>query len=296
MSKAEYDHLYLSPHLDDVVLSCGGLMRKQTLAGERVLVVTLFAGTPSYERLSPFARFFHLLWGRHSDPVGHRRQEDRAALSRLGADPFHLDFLEAIYREPLRQQSSLRLRSLACHPSTLSGLGQGAPGQAGQAGQAPRFLYRSNRALFGAIHPQDERLHVKLASAIEKVAKRQGKPLLYAPLAVGHHVDHRIARRAADSLRRRGYPVTYYEDLPYVEGEEALLLALGDREEWSPMLEGIADTIEEKIGAIALYASQIFVLFRTKKTMKRRVRAYAASLAPERGACERYWKPAQAMI
>ncbi|MFQ5886849.1 MAG: PIG-L deacetylase family protein [Anaerolineae bacterium] len=260
MAGSSYHYLYLSPHLDDAVLSCGGLIRKQTLAGERVLVVTLFAGAPSYEYLSPFARFLHLLWGRHPDPVGHRRQEDRAALSRLGADPLHLGFLEAIYREP------------------------------------PTFLYRSNRALFGAVHPKDERLHVELASAMEGVAEREGKSLLYAPLAVGHHVDHQIARRAADSLRRRGYPVTYYEDFPYVEEEEALLLALGDREEWSPTLEGIADTIEEKIEAIALYASQMFVLFRRKETMERRVRAYAASLAPERGACERYWRPAQAMI
>lgn len=260
MSKAEYDHLYLSPHLDDAVLSCGGLIRKQTLAGERVLVVTLFAATPSYEHLSPFARFHHLLWGRHPDPVGRRRQEDRVALSRLGADPLHLDFLEALYR----------------------GL--------------PRFLYRSNKALFGAIDPKDEGLHVELASAIEEMADRQGKPFLYAPLAVGHHVDHQIARRAADSLRRQGYPVIYYEDFPYVEEEEALLLALSDGEEWSPTLEGIADTIEEKVEAIALYASQIFYLFRRKATMERQVRAYASSLAPERGPCERYWKPAQAMI
>jgi LmbE family N-acetylglucosaminyl deacetylase len=109
-------------------------------------------------------------------------------------------------------------------------------------------------------------------------------------------VDHQIARRAADSLRQRGYPVIYYEEFPYVEKEKALLLALGDREEWSPTLEGIADTIEEKVEAIALYASQIFMLFRSKEAMERRVRAYAASLAPERGPCERYWKPAQAMI
>lgn len=276
MSKTEYDHLYLSPHLDDVVLSCGGLIRKQTLAGERMLVVTLFAAIPSYEHLSPFARFHHLLWGRHPDPVGRRRQEDQVALSHLGADPLHLDFLEAIYRGPLREKPSLRLRS-------------------GQAGQAPRFLYRSNKALFGAIDLKDEGLHVELASAIEEVAERQRKPFLYAPLAVGHHVDHQIARRTADSLRRRGYPIIYYEDFPYVEGEEALLLALG-AEKWSPTLEGIADTIEEKVEAIALYASQIFYLFRRKATMERRVRAYAASLAPERGPCERYWKPAQAMI
>jgi hypothetical protein len=90
--------------------------------------------------------------------------------------------------------------------------------------------------------------------------------------------------------------VTYYEDFPYVEKEEALLLALGDREKWSPTLEEIVETIEEKIEAIALYASQIFMLFRTEETMERRVRAYALSLAPGSGACERYWRPAQAVI
>lgn len=260
VSKAEYDYLYLSPHLDDVVLSCGGLIRKQTLAGERVVVITLFAGIPSYERLSPFARFLHLLSGRHPDLVGHRRQEDEAALTILGADPLHLDFLDALYRG------------------------------------APRFPYRSNKALLGVIDPKDEELHLELASAIEGVTKRQGRPFLYAPLGVGHHVDHRIARWAADSLRLLRYPVTYYEDFPYVEKEEALLRALGDREKWSPAVEGIADTIKEKIEAIALYASQIFMLFRTKETMARRVRAYALSLAPEKGACERYWRPAQAVI
>lgn len=259
MSKAEYDRLYLSPHLDDVVLSCGGLIKKQTLAGERVLVVTLFAGLPSYEHLSPFARFLHFLWGRHPDPVGHRRQEDRAALNHLGADPLHLDFLEAIYRGP-----------------------QKSP-------------YRSNKALFGAIHLQDEKLHVELASAIEEVVERQGTLLLYAPLAVGHHVDHQIARKAADSLRQQGYPVIYYEDFPYALEEEALFMALG-AEKWSPVLEGIADTMEEKIEAIALYKSQIFMLFRRKAAMGRQVRAYASSLAPERGPCERYWKPVRAMI
>lgn len=268
MSKAAYDHLYLPPHLDDVVLSCGGLIRKQILAGERVLVVTLFAGIPSYEHLSPFARFLHLLWGRHPDPVAHRRQEDQAALTLLGADPFHLDFLEALYRGPLRQEPS---------------------------GQTPEFLYRSNKALFGAIDPQDEELHLELASAAEELAKQHGASSLYAPLAAGHHVDHRIARRAADSLRRRGYPVTYYEDFPYAEKEGALSQAFG-AEKWSPTLEGIAETIEEKIEAIALYASQIFMLFRTKETMGQRVRAYASSLAPGRGPCERYWKPAQPMI
>lgn len=145
------------------------------------------------------------------------------------------------------------------------------------------------------IDPKDEELHLDLASAIEEVAELHRTSSLHTPLAVGHHVDHRIARRAADVLRGRGYPLTYYEEFPYAEKEKALLLALG-AQKWSPRLEGIADTIEEKIEAIAFYASQIFVLFRRKETMERRVRAYASSLAPKRGPCERYWKPSPAVI
>jgi len=261
VSKAEHDHLYLSPHLDDVVLSCGGLIRKQSLAGERVLVVTLFAGIPPYEGLSLFARLLHLSWGNPSDPVGLRCREDEVALHYLGADSLHLHFLDALYR------------------------------------RSPYPLYPRNRTLFGTLHPKDRGLQGEVEAFLKRLLARFGNPPLYAPLAVGHHVDHQIARMVADSLWWRGYPVTYYEDFPYAEKkEEALLLALGDREGWSPTLEGIADTLEEKIGAIALYASQIFMLFRKRETMEQRVRAYALSLNPERGPCERYWKPAQAMI
>ena len=53
-----YPHVYLSPHLDDAVLSCGGLIHRQVVAGQRPLVVTIFAGTPPVDvELSDFARF-----------------------------------------------------------------------------------------------------------------------------------------------------------------------------------------------------------------------------------------------
>ncbi len=255
MSK-EYDHLYLSPHLDDVALSCGGLIAKQGLGGERVLVLTIFAGRPSYGSLSLFARFLHLTWGNPPDPVGLRWKEDEAALAHLGAEPYHLPLLDALYR-----------------------------------GQ-PRPLYRSNGALFGEIDPQDRGLAEEVAGYVEEVSRRYGQPCLYAPLAVGHHVDHRMVKGAADLLSQRGQEVTYYEDFPYGENPQALAKALAVEEGWSSTLEEIGDALERKIEAIALYSSQIFVLFRSREAMARRVRAYATSLAPERGPAERYWKRA----
>ena len=48
-------HLFISPHLDDVVLSCGGYIHRLTTSGEKVVIVTVIAadvpaGRPSFSR------------------------------------------------------------------------------------------------------------------------------------------------------------------------------------------------------------------------------------------------------
>lgn len=47
MSTKPYNHVYLSPHLDDVIFSCGSAISKQHRIGDSILVITIFAGTPS---------------------------------------------------------------------------------------------------------------------------------------------------------------------------------------------------------------------------------------------------------
>jgi LmbE family N-acetylglucosaminyl deacetylase len=82
----------VSPHMDDAVLSCSGL-----IAGARAAaVITVFAGFPAphtavteWDRESGFAD--------GDDVVAIRRAEDRAALARLGAKPVWLDFLDSQY-------------------------------------------------------------------------------------------------------------------------------------------------------------------------------------------------------
>lgn len=88
--------LFVSPHLDDVALSCGGTVTLEARAGG-ALIVTVFAGRPP-EALNPFAEFQHQRWGHLDDAVGQRRQEDSAAMSILGADFRWLDYPDAIYR------------------------------------------------------------------------------------------------------------------------------------------------------------------------------------------------------
>ena len=46
----DHRHIFLSPHLDDVVYSCGGTLGVQVSTGIRPLVITVFAGVPSSNR------------------------------------------------------------------------------------------------------------------------------------------------------------------------------------------------------------------------------------------------------
>ena len=60
--KPYYDYIYLSPHLDDAVLSCAGQICQFVQAGRSVLIITIMAGDAPAADLSPFARSLHERW------------------------------------------------------------------------------------------------------------------------------------------------------------------------------------------------------------------------------------------
>ena len=66
--------LFLSPHFDDVALSCGGTVALAAADGP-THVVTVFAAQPPGD-LNDFARFQHDRWGTREDTVNRRREED----------------------------------------------------------------------------------------------------------------------------------------------------------------------------------------------------------------------------
>jgi len=169
--------IYISPHFDDAALSCGGLIWEQARQGTPVQIWTVFAGGPLSGTLSDFARATHSLWGTGDarETVAMRQAEDREAAARLGAGLVHFDFLDCIYR--------LSRRGLPLYPETV----------------------------FAPPHPADRGLPKRIARAL-----RPGLlvgDVLVCPLALGGHVDHVLARRAAESLRR---PLRYFADVPYI--------------------------------------------------------------------------------
>ena len=84
----------ISPHLDDVVLGCAGLVASHPGAN----VVTVAAGRPGPHPLTDWDR--RCGFGEGDDVVGARRREDEAALMVLGARPMWLDFLDGQYGPP----------------------------------------------------------------------------------------------------------------------------------------------------------------------------------------------------
>jgi len=175
-----YAHVYLSPHLDDAVLSCGGRIWQQVQAGERVLVVTVFAAPPTPgSPLSPFAQELHTRWDYPADAVTRRQKEDLAALALLGAETVHWPYSDCIYRR------------------TSDG----------------SFLYDSEEALWGDVHSVDKGLVAELGARLAALPLIQDSAV-YAPLGVGQHVDHKIVRCAA---KGSGHAFAYYEDFPYAE-------------------------------------------------------------------------------
>ena len=169
--------IYLSPHLDDAVLSAGGLIYEQTRSGVPVEIWTFMCGNPPEgDGDSPFAQLLHAQWGFSSaeETVRERRLEDRNAAAIVGATVTHFDFLDCIYRR----------------------------------GRNGEWLYKEI-----SIPPLEEDAGIPGRIAETISARLQPDDVLVCQLSVGSHVDHVLVRQAAELL---GRPLLYDIDIPYL--------------------------------------------------------------------------------
>lgn len=170
--------IYISPHLDDVALSCGGLVWEQVQAGNRVQIWTICAGDPPKEGISQFAQGLHRRWGAGESVYEVRRTEDKNSCAVLGAEYVHWDYQDCIYR--IDQDT-------------------GIP------------FYDSEEALRAGLSLKEGSLVRDIASRL--ISSSFEDDILICPLAIGGHVDHLLARKAAESIHKK---LVYYQDFPYV--------------------------------------------------------------------------------
>ena len=86
----------VSPHLDDAIMSIGGLIIRMARAGQLVRILTVFAGLPAWVGPpSPWDAQRGLTIA--ADVFAARAAEDVGAAARLGVDGIRLPFLDAGY-------------------------------------------------------------------------------------------------------------------------------------------------------------------------------------------------------
>lgn len=252
-------HIFLSPHFDDAVYSCGGTLGVQVSVGLRPLVITVFGGPPQVTTLSPYAMDIHRKMGFSQDAAAAnatRRQEDAAAMELLGADYLWLDYPDAVYRG------------------------------------TPAYYTNNAQLMGGEVNPGDRWIDEELAAMLVSLRKRLPDTVWYAPLGVGRHVDHQIVCSAADRLTALGAKVNLYEDFPYVARRTS---ALSERlEEFGNTLEPglveMSEMLHLRQEAATRYTSQTAMNFGDEATMLRNIEQYTHSIRPvETVHLERYW-------
>jgi LmbE family N-acetylglucosaminyl deacetylase len=169
--------IFVSPHYDDVALSCGGTVARLAEEGAEPLVFTVFASEVVEQMVGGLAAIKHARW-RLDDPdavARQRRDEDAAASRVLGCRQRWLGFPDAIYRD----------------------------------------RYPADAQLYGAIHPEEEALAAQIAAEIRGAPEWRSANTVFVPLGVGRHVDHQLCFEAGAVLAGQGERVFAYEDAPY---------------------------------------------------------------------------------
>ena len=168
--------IYISPHLDDAVLSAGGFIYEQTRAGVPVEIWTVVCGYPPPGELTPLAQVLHFRWevGSAKEAVDLRRAEDQKAADIVGAKTVHFDVPDCIYR-------------------------RGPDGE----------------PLYPDIFVQPHEAEAHLPAEIEQMIAPglEADDQVICQLGVGGHADHILVRQAAERLN---HPLWYAADAPYV--------------------------------------------------------------------------------
>ena len=222
-------HLFLSPHYDDIPLSAGATVRLLADRGLKPETLVIFGSEPDRAQpLSTFAATMHEGWGLTAEEViASRHAEETAAAAVLGAKTRVLPFRDAIYRG---------------------------------------HLYLSDDDLFGTPSASEASLPSEIVDSLALGDVPDPGTRLYAPLAVGKHVDHQVVHQAAKDLATSGWDVWFYEDIPYALNPLALDTRLSDiraTTQIDPVTRISAHAgWNQKINAILCYPSQLETVFR----------------------------------
>lgn len=143
-----------------------------------------------------------------------------------------------------------------------------------------RLIYRHPRQKWTRPNIADAAHIEELFLVLRRLCGNMGPRLLFSPMGIGHHVDHRICAMTALRLADHQTRIVFYEDFPYVTGRGA---GSGEDDDPASALArlGLIPTrryvvpanTKRQLKALTLYASQVRPLFGSQKAMREAVEA-----------------------
>ncbi len=249
------NHIIFSPHSDDAVLCCGGMIAKYIEAGDTITIHTIFCALPQ-PPYSPLAIEFHNKWGNPDNMVRLRQAEDEAAAAKLGAELVYGPLFEPLYRVDEQGQ----------------------------------WMYHTISDIFGTRHPADDALIPRLIDYVSAV-NNPTQARLHFPLGIGRHIDHLITFEVGQHFLQQGYDVIFYEDFPYTIRANNFEERLADLPTFKSITIPLSHQhLSAKIDAFGYYRSQIPMLFQSADRVPKIFTEFAKSVAGDgRSLGERLW-------
>lgn len=189
---------FISPHLDDAALSCGGLLAELSTKTDVTVITVFTTARPSHYTLSAKKALKDSSYATASKLYKARREEDIKAFEDLPITLTHLNEEESLYR-------------LKAHPSDLESL----------IGQfIPEFVHvYPTYALHiakGKISSDDQPLIERISDKLKTLIPEGS--VVFAPEGIGNHIDHLVVK---NSVKNVFEPVLWL-DQPYLIREKLL--------------------------------------------------------------------------
>jgi LmbE family N-acetylglucosaminyl deacetylase len=227
---------FISPHLDDAALSCGGLINYLS-DKTSVSVVSVFTAVSSH----PYTLSARAYLRQCKNPdakklFDQRKEEDRKIFNLRGVKTIHLDFIDAQWRKKDRLNFLERIVS-----RIIPEISHIYP------------IYRWH-VVSGVISKLDKKMIDEIKEALSQIINSDQKSIVFCPLGIGKHVDHIITRECC--LEIFDHNLGLWSDFPY---NKKSVLVLPDKEKYDEI--NYSFDKQKKKDLIRAYETQYDAMF-----------------------------------
>ncbi|MFZ5438239.1 MAG: PIG-L family deacetylase [Patescibacteria group bacterium] len=190
-----YDAVFFSPHLDDAIFSCGGLINQLSQKKDKIAIVNIFTKAQDYKIQTEAIKneLKKAAYQSAKQMFLTRKKHEKNIANKLKIDVFCLDFIDGLFRKNQKDQ----------------------------------FIYDSYQRLFSGVISQDDQLLIKKIQ--EKIFsfiinQTNKKTDLYLPIGHGGHVDHLIINHVFKNFNKNHTNnLFFWHDIPYANNINHLI-------------------------------------------------------------------------